>query len=344
MTGSDLPSSSSMTYDAATDERHPVPKPVYDALGKVSGHGVGAWVPAPAYLAREISAPEPSDGQPPQPVVAILDTVVRPHAWLMDAAGNNVCQLDLAEWGNGGLDSEESDVDDEAAKFYGSHAGHATFLAGLVRQAAPAAALLSLPVMDIRGHASDDRIIAALHRLVALEAAGAFAGAGQRLAVVLMAFGREAMTDDRDVAALRAALAELPRETQVVVAAGNDGQDRLHYPAAFAAEPGLSVTAVGSLATAPTDRSAFSSYGPWVTAWRYGTNVFGAMPLQLAPGPEAGTVEAAAVDALPPYQRDFYAWWSGTSFAAARYAGELASDADSVPPLPDPIPKPKREP
>ncbi len=44
------------------------------------------------------------------------------------------------------------------------------------------------------------------------------------------------------------------------------------------------MTAVGSLATAPADRSAFSSFGPWVTAWRYGTNIFGAMPLQLAPG------------------------------------------------------------
>jgi hypothetical protein len=345
MTGSDSPSPSPTTYDAATDDRHAVPKPVYSALGKVSGHGVGTWVPAPSYLAHKIPTPGSSDEQAPQRVVAILDTVVRPHVWLLDAAGNEVCKPD-AEWGNGGLGSEEPDVDDDKAKFYGSHAGHATFLAGIVRQAAPAAAMLSLPVMDIHGHASDDRIIAALHRLVELDRAGTF-GASRHLAVVLMAFGREAMSDDADVTALRAALAELAglsEPPQVVVAAGNDGQDRLRYPAAFAAESELHVTAVGSLATAPADRSAFSSFGPWVTAWRYGTNTFGAMPLQLAPGALEGTVEFAALQALPPEQRDFYAWWSGTSFAAAQYAGELASGAASVPPLPQPIPKPKREP
>ena len=105
--------------------------------------------------------------------------------------------------------------------------------------------------------------------------------------------------------------------TLFVAAAGNDGSEQLHYPAAFADDrngpTALSdhTVAVGALADggAPV-RACTSNFGRFVTAWAAGT----------------------AVAVFPP------AWpgatglasWSGTSFATARVSGALADAAGAA--------------
>lgn len=190
--------------------------------------------------------------------------------------------------------------------------------------------------MDEQGHATDAQIITALERLANPDTINHLLhDKNLRLDVVLMAFGRQADAVDADLASVAQAMKDLAgavheatgRELTYVVAAGNDGVEGLHYPAAFAAEPGLRVIAVGGLGSSPTERAAFSNYGPWVDAWRYAKDIFGAMPLKLGDLGDDGKFTA-----------DCFAWWSGTSFAAAQYAGELLAEPATPPPSLPPQP------
>src|SRR6266511_3101458 len=90
----------------------------YEASGKKVGHG-GAWLSAPDY---EMPPRPPWRPLRRRPVVAPLDTKLKPHDWLP-----------------------------EPVKGERDHRGHGTFIAGLLRLAAPAAQVLSIPVMDTEG-------------------------------------------------------------------------------------------------------------------------------------------------------------------------------------------------
>lgn len=348
MTGSDAPSPAPTTYDAATDER--LKQTLYFAQdGKVSGHGHGAWVPAPGYIAQAAppEPPEPMPLIPPpvdvtgalangdlRPAVAILDSGIRDHVWLTSPTGKPSWDVGRA-WSAPDLAPVEKERSStctvsELIPCYGSHAGHATFLAGLVRQRAPEAALLSYRVMDVDGHATDRRVIRAIDHLT--DEVGPLQADHRRLAVVLMAFGRKGERSDPEIVDLAKALRRLQQAVTdtthstltVVVAAGNDGLNEPHFPAAFGAESDLNVVAVGGLAGSAADRAPFSNGGPWVSVWRQATNVFGPMPLPLGEVPPEGRNEAEIS----------FAWWSGTSFAAASYAGELVA-RELKPSLPD---------
>ncbi|MBE8521958.1 S8/S53 family peptidase [Amycolatopsis sp. H6(2020)] len=156
--------------------------------------------------------------------------------------------------------------------------------------------------------------------------------------------------EDEPPKAIEAALRRLPPETVVVASAGNLASRRRVYPAALrfdAIQPGLvdpnhaRVIAVGS-ADATQDSghpvvADFSNYGPWVSVYADGVDVFGpylwpGYPLQ-PPGE------------VPPYNG--WAVWSGTSFSAAIVSGQIAAvmaqgadartAAESVLQRPDPV-------
>jgi subtilisin family serine protease len=338
-------------FEAATDERAVVVKE-FVTKGKVSGHGLGAWLPAAPDLEAPIPDPIPVKGNPVRAVVAVLDTGIRPHEWLGDE-DEGIWFLD-PEWSATKFAAPEwCPHRKDRIACYGSHAGHATFLAGLVRRAAPNVGLLSYQVMDIHGKAQDDRIIDALERIATSSWQRQLVHEEKRqIVAVLMAFGRVGKSDEPDIIKLREAVAKVVAlGIHIVCAAGNDGTDQLHYPAAFAGEPELSpyVTAVGGLTADHLERAPFSSYGPWVGAWREAVNRYSAMPWR--------ATELGSDDPLPDDERNAdagtpivepgdnglsrgdtpdkaYAWWSGTSFAAAQYAGELAARTDrGRPPL-----------
>jgi subtilisin family serine protease len=244
-------------------------------------------------------------------VIALLDTGVQEHPWLPTDSGTPF----LLHPEDDGWTSPLPD-DDEVADGYSSHWGHATFIAGLIRLAAPGAQVLSMRVMDSDGKVSEDNAVSALNWLAGNPAV--------EVDVVLMAFGRQEHPAAPDLGKLRTPLTKLvERGVRVVASAGNDGADRPVYPAAFAAEAGLSrsVVSVGALATA-VERAPYSNFGPWVTQWRNGTNAISIMPLTTkSPDDPAPGFDTA----VAPDPGNGYAWWSGTSFAAAVVAGQLAA-------------------
>jgi hypothetical protein len=285
----------------------------FTAEGLKSGHGTIAWLPAP-------DTQMPSVPWRPQrpPVIALLDSgVVQTHSWL-PAGDDPQFVVDATEYGWTAPDLDQPapppGVD---APYYGSHFGHATFIAGLIRLKAPNARVLSMPVMNWAGKVRPCDVVDSLTWLADTPEVD--------VDIVLMAFGRQADPGDDDLGNLRNAVCGL-RDKQIVASAGNDDSDRTVYPAAFAAEKGLSVVSVGAFTT-PTQRAPYSNYGPWVREWRRGTNLVSIMPLTttVAVG-ESRVGEQPAAGLLGELDiGNGYAWWNGTSFAAALYAAELAN-------------------
>jgi hypothetical protein len=254
--------------------------------GKHWGHGF-TW--AELALAREDWPVVPEWQAPPaglrRPVVALLDTGVEIEEgdWLDFATPEDDPFLIRAETLPAPFASTPPAVEGD-----GRDAGHATFIAGLIRMAAPSARVLSLRVMNADGRVLESTVVSALRWLAA------YASPTTPVDVVCLPFGREpgdTGSFDEVTAALQPfAGAGIP----VVASAGND---HVEEPAVLPAASPL-VTAVG--AGFGKYHATFSNYGDWVGRYRDGVDVFGPMP--------GGR----------------WVKWSGTSFAAATFAGDLA--------------------
>jgi len=302
----------------------------FAAAGKKSGHGTAAWLPAPA---EQMPANPPWPQSTRHQVIALLDSGVQQHDWL--PAGQPPFFVDATEYGwpepelpNPPKPPEESPL--------GTHWGHATFLAGLIRMTAPDAQVVSMRVMNAAGHVSDDHLIHALHWLAENQDT-------IRTNVVLMAFGRHRdEPDDHGLDRVRDAISRLAqREIKIVASAGNEGSAQPVYPAAFAVEPSLSasVVSVGALSS-PTQWAPFSDYGPWVREARKGTGIISVLPEVNASAGKQQVMDEAFGPLDMKVTRDGFAWWSGTSFAAAIYAGQLASQLPGSQGLPEPSARP----
>lgn len=312
--GGDLP-----TLMADFKSRAGTAEGTFFAAGKKSGHGVAAWLPAPADEMPPRPAWSPS-GDPP--VIALLDSGVQPHEWLPDQ-GSSAFVIDAAALGRDWRSPVPEDQPDKQPYPPGSHWGHGTFIAGLIHQAAPGAQILSMRVMDSAGQVTDCAVAAALNWLAA--------NAHQHVPVdiVLMAFGRRRESPrDHGLNKVKKALSKVARHGMTIVAsAGNDGSSEPVYPAAFAIDGDLSSSMV-SVGSRLTDKewAPYSNRGPWVLEARNGTNTISTLPQTFQ---DAAQVQVAK----PPPITDIhdmvlapegFAWWSGTSFAAAIYAGQLA--------------------
>lgn len=261
----------------------------------------GRDIPHAAFEAAETDgtgAPEPPPWQPQpagtrRPVIALLDTGVRAHDWLPDAPADDPFLLNAEDtalpvpW-----DPRSTRATDD-----NTQAGHATFIAGLIRLAAPTARVLSVRVMGDDGLIEESDVIRALTWL-----RQDYRGDERPVDVVCMAFGRRPgdTGDEPTLAALQDAVNAAAQDgIRLVASAGNTRSDEEIFPAAWEV-----VTAVG--AGADRDHPAeFSAFGAWVDEFRPGEDV-----LSILPG-------------------DRWATWKGTSFAAGTFAGELArSDVD----------------
>lgn len=293
------------------------------AAGKKSGHGVAAWIPAPADEMSDKPSWSPSGDHP---VIALLDSGVQPHDWL-PAGGGPPFVTEPA--GEPGWSWPVPEADPNKQPYPpGTHWGHGTFIAGLISQAAPGAQILSMRVMDSAGQVDDRAVAAALYWLAD--------STSPRPSIVLMAFGRRREhPHDHLLNHVRKAISRLAGQGVTIVAsAGNDGSTEPVYPAAFAADRDLSTSVVSVGARiSKKEWAPYSNRGPWVLEARNGTNIISTHPQTFH--------QAAADQIVPPVSgspdvHDGYdvhvmsadstafAWWSGTSFAAAIYAGQLA--------------------
>lgn len=204
--------------------------------------------------------------------VAVLDTGVDPSQPAV--AGRLV-----SGWNYVGDDADTDDVPDAGGS---AAVGHGTFVAGLVALAAPGARIMPERVLDGSGNGNVFVVAQAVLDAVA-------AGAD----VINMSFGTEhqlrspVLIDAIDQATAAGVL--------VVAAAGNDGNNAPHYPAAYP-----DVLSVAASDTAGHSLAAFSDFGGWIDVAAPGQQIVG-------PVPGGG-----------------FATWSGTSMAAPFVAGEAA--------------------
>jgi hypothetical protein len=182
-------------------------------------------------------------------------------------------------------------------------AGHGTFIAGQLRHALPGGTIVVLKGLDGFGSIEE----ADLGHLMVL--------IGRRgIDVLNLSLGGYTL-DDEPPAGVAAALARLvfQRDLVVVAAAGNKGVDRPFWPAAF-----KQVVAVGALNEPNGWPAWFTNFGSWVDA--------------CAPGVDrcswffrfAGGLDAVPLpDVVEDY--DYWATWSGTSFAAPQFAAAVCA-------------------
>ncbi len=264
------------------------------ASGLKSGHGTVSWTQVPAADMPPAPLWQPA---PSPPVVVVLDSGVKPHTWLPKDGDPSFCFApDLGS--SFGL--PRPDTAPATGEFHG-YWGHATFLAGLIRLAAPDARVMSVKLMSDDGTLSDDDLASALDWLIQYRADG------QIVDVVLMAFGRPKERGEDNPASLVRQFGKLGcKGVTIVASAGNAGVDTETIPACLAADRSLPVVSVGA-GTSAENREHYSNYGSWVHEWRTGT-VTSLMPL------------TRGLDG----DGNGFALWSGTSFSAAIVAGELA--------------------
>ena len=306
-----------------------------------------------------------------RPVVAILDTGVGSHDWFgtytADGSsndGNGVVIRD-ASLPDGPIGTLPMPAYPEADAEVGGAstspltgpldpvAGHGTFIAGIVHQVSPDALILPVRVVDGSGVAAESEVIESLRRLARFHDRGLAGDDGyQPVDVVVLSMGyyHERPEDMQWDHPLRAVLGRLRDSgVAVVVAAGNDGETRPEFPAAFA--PSVDRRSVPPTITDPGDTSVtrppiltvgaqnpdgstalFSNDGPWVTCLRPGAGLVSTIPITLD-GPVTPSLRLkerhsdqyrSTID--PEGFQGGFATWSGTSFAAPVLAGEIARE------------------
>lgn len=203
----------------------------------------------------------------------------------------------------------DAEIEDEDGDRRRDHAaGHGTHVAGIIARTAPGAKIIVRRVLRTP-----------VGLVTELDAAAAIAEAGAAGAdVVNCSFGGATLFDAAPLA-LERALERLPVQTVVVAAAGNQGAEQPHWPAA--SKGVIAVGSVGCDKDGAWKRTDFSNFGNWVDCCAPGVAVASAF-LHSAP------------DTLddPPFRG--WATWSGTSFSAPAVAAAIAALAtrDSIPP------------
>jgi hypothetical protein len=291
---------------------------VLKAEGKKQGHGDLGRVPVAVRASAPRWRPLAGGSAARRPVIALPDTGVEPHPWLAGAPGDPIVHhAHEPDW------PQPGDLADSS-----NFRGHATFVAGVIRQVGPDCRILSARVMG------NDGIVQSTDSLNVLKwlATQAESHRPDRFVdVVCVAYG----TSDPDPSHLHDLRGVFGRLVQagvlVVASAGNDGSGAPTYPAALAAEAPYSSAMVSVGATNPDGCYAhYSNWGPWVTHRTTGSGVISIMPPSFngpslsPPPPDPGFYpDTKGVTIDPDNFRDGFARWSGTSFSAAVIAGLL---------------------
>ncbi|TCO50628.1 S8 family peptidase [Actinocrispum wychmicini] len=211
--------------------------------------------------------------------------------------------------------------------------GHGTFIAGIIRQVAPDANVLSIRVLHSDGVAYEGDVLLALWRLVErVENAQNGGDPEDMVDVVSLSLGYfDETADPQGFTGHLVEVIDRLRELGVLVvaAAGNDATTRRFYPAALAERPenglGAQVLSVGAL-NPNTTKAVFSNEAPWVRSWATGAAVVSTFPKDVQGSVTADlepAADRASLDA-DDYRAGF-AVWDGTSFAAPLAAAEITA-------------------
>jgi len=280
-----------------------------------------------------------------RPVVAVVDTGIGEHPWF-DGAQVVIRDAQVDGRPIGTFTESEPAAARQPMTELAPYLGHGTFIAGIVHQVCPDAAILPVRVMYTDGEVREWDLVRSLERLLEYHLRGVAGTDGYApvdVVVLAMGFQPETFDDDDYEGLLRGVLRDLRRAGVLVVAsAGNDGREQPVFPAAWAPRvrrvdgraepldprdlranytPLLVVTASNPNGTL----ADFANDGPWVTTVRPGTNVHSTMPVTADGALEPRLIGENGRESVDP--DDFtggFATWSGTSFASPVLAGELA--------------------
>lgn len=303
-----------------------------------------------------------------RPVVAILDTGIGQHPWF-DEPGTAVLrdvQLDgspIGTYPEDDVDAEREGRRDGGTSHLDPYAGHGTFIAGVVHQVCPDAALLPVRVYGGDGTASEWDFARSVERLLEFHLRGLAGVPGHfpvDIVVISSGYYLEHPEDDDDYEGLyRGRLRDLRRAgVLVVVSAGNDGSTRKAFPAGWAPPvrrtgggviPGDAhdlcpdyTPLIGVAASNPDGTLAdFSNDGPWIAAVRPGVNVLSAMPTTFdGAGEGRRSADGLRYTVDPDDFTQGFGTWSGTSFSSPYLAAQLAAQmlvhrSAGQPPAPD---------
>ncbi|WBB78757.1 S8 family serine peptidase [Micromonospora sp. WMMD882] len=244
---------------------------------------------APPLAAPALPAPDPTRlGEGAGVTVGVCDTGI----WRRAGAVH-------PQWLGGSYLPETDDEDPlyVSGNLLALQGGHGTFVAGVVRQAAPGVRFDPEAALSPTGVGDEQTLTAALARL------------GTGTAIVNLSLGYFTQ-DDLPPLPVANALAGLRPPVAVVAAAGNAGSARKSWPAAL--DGVLAVAAVTRDGAALTP-AAYSSFGSWVDVCAIGDHVSTYVDGELRlPG-------------QPALLFNGFAAWSGTSFATAHVSGRLAA-------------------
>lgn len=207
-----------------------------------------------------------------------------------------------------------ADPDDEehlVGRTIHEYAGHGNFAAGVIKCLAPATRVEIEGVLTHGGAVLESEICAELEQalnendlpqLISISA-------GTHTMGNLGLLGLEILLADKGI--------DDGVKTLVVAAAGNDGDCKEFYPAAY-----KWVVAVGSV-DPDGKQSDFSNYGDWVDVYARGRDLVNAFPVGVYTCHYPENVDAAGA----PLRRTFdgLAQWSGTSFATPMVTGAIAA-------------------
>lgn len=299
--------------------------------------------PVPARPFPEtIPYPPPLTGDAGRGVrVEVIDTGLSPgwsvnHPWLHDDRDPNRGEV----FGDTEIGTYRPDGRIEA------HAGHGTFVSGVVRCVAPRATVHVSNTMRWAGAMLESEVARTIIETLDKQPAPH---------IINLSAGCVPMHDHKDKRdpvplAMLDVMHRLTRRgcrTLLVAAAGNDGRgpdDAWFYPAAFADHEEFDdvVVAVGALQQDREGRACFSNYGDWVTVYEDGEKIVNAFPEGLFEyqEPLTGKTGSVCVYSSPPLydgcscvtapqqgtvvRSRGMAEWSGTSFATPVVVGRIA--------------------
>ncbi|MFY1702052.1 MULTISPECIES: S8 family peptidase [Micromonospora] len=244
---------------------------------------------APPRAAAALPAPDPARlGEGAGVTVGVCDTGI----WASAGTAH-------PQWLGGSYLPEPDDIDPlyVSAGLLALQGGHGTFVAGLVRQAAPGVRFDPEAALNATGVGDEESLVAAVGRL------------DPQVSVVNLSLGYFTQ-DDQPPLPLVNLLAGLPRRVAVVAAAGNAGSARPAWPAASPRVLAVAAVAEGPDGLLPAD---YSGHGPWVDACAVGDRVSTYVDGELRLPGQPGLLFAG------------FAAWAGTSFATAHVSGRLAA-------------------
>lgn len=312
-----------------------------------SPHGITLYAKSPHGISRTgvvplTHCPPPaSHHSGRRPVIAVLDTEIGRHPWLdsVTVDGEPESFWSTAEFTPSITPSALPTGYSESGPAERAY-GHGTFVAGIIRQLAPDARILSLPLMSDAGHAATPSVLEALTWLVDRVTNAQAGDPDQFVDVVNLSFGWYRGRDDKDfpAAEYRRLLDALGNAgVQVVASAGNRSTSEPVYPAAFAREqtedpngPQTPLVSVGAL-DPDGNLAVYSNTGTWVRLLAPGTGLISTIPPASGHSWTASYDDAGCPLPNPNHLARGYARWGGTSFAAAWVSAKFAAHLLSGP-------------